>query len=156
MCIQATIAEVKFLPTMEIGIGGPSLRQEVTCRMTDEGLALQFGPRTGSYRPWWKDLAVTVHGWSGAAALSNGAAAHVDPQAQTASFADSGRSRGDDISAAQALILTRRPVTAQSTPRPRVLWATADAESVAGGIHPKIDTTQVKEFHPQNGLKPRQ
>ena len=32
------------------------------CTVTDKGVALQFGPRVGKYRPWWKQIAVTVHG----------------------------------------------------------------------------------------------
>jgi alpha-glucosidase len=30
--------------------------------VTPEGVSLRFGPRTGKYRPWWKQIAVTVHG----------------------------------------------------------------------------------------------
>jgi alpha-glucosidase len=45
-----------------VTIGGPSLRQSVSCRATPDGLALRFGPRQGNWRPWWKTFAVTVHG----------------------------------------------------------------------------------------------
>jgi alpha-glucosidase len=45
-----------------ITIGGPSLRQSVSCRVTPDGLALRFGPRVGDWQPWWKSIAVTVHG----------------------------------------------------------------------------------------------
>jgi alpha-glucosidase len=41
---------------------GESLRQKITCRVTPGGVALSFGPREGRYRPWWKTIAVTVHG----------------------------------------------------------------------------------------------
>jgi alpha-glucosidase len=41
---------------------GPSLRQAVECTVTDHGVALRFGPREGAWRPWWKQIAVTVHG----------------------------------------------------------------------------------------------
>ncbi|MGZ2410851.1 alpha-glucosidase [Sphingomonas sp. F9_3S_D5_B_2] len=45
-----------------VSISGPSLRQAVTCTMTPTGVSLQFGAREGSFRPWWKQIAVTVHG----------------------------------------------------------------------------------------------
>jgi alpha-glucosidase len=45
-----------------VSIGGPSLRQQVTCTATASGVSLSFGKREGSYRPWWKQIAVVVHG----------------------------------------------------------------------------------------------
>lgn len=45
-----------------ISIQGPSLRQQITCDVTPKGVALHFGPREGSYQPWWSSIAVTVHG----------------------------------------------------------------------------------------------
>jgi alpha-glucosidase len=45
-----------------ISVHGASLRQAVTCTATAKGVSLQFGPRHGSYRPWWKQIAITVHG----------------------------------------------------------------------------------------------
>ncbi|MFL6764122.1 MAG: TIM-barrel domain-containing protein [Sphingomicrobium sp.] len=45
-----------------ISVSGPSLRQDLECTVTPNGVALRFGPRRGSYRPWWKQIAVTVHG----------------------------------------------------------------------------------------------
>jgi alpha-glucosidase len=45
-----------------VHIGGPSLRQSLGCTVTPKGIALRFGKRQGSYRPWWKQIAVTVHG----------------------------------------------------------------------------------------------
>jgi alpha-glucosidase len=45
-----------------ISVVGPWLRQEVTCVVTPAGVSLRFGERQGSYRPWWKQIAVTVHG----------------------------------------------------------------------------------------------
>ena len=44
-----------------ISIKGDSLRQAVTCSVTPRGVALKFGARTGKFRPWWKQIAVTVH-----------------------------------------------------------------------------------------------
>jgi alpha-glucosidase len=43
-------------------IEGPSLRQAIRCTVTPKGVALQFGEREGTYRPWWTKISVTVHG----------------------------------------------------------------------------------------------
>ncbi|HEV8408487.1 MAG TPA: TIM-barrel domain-containing protein [Sphingomicrobium sp.] len=45
-----------------ISVNGPSLRQHVQCVETPSGVALRFGPRQGSWRPWWNQIQVTVHG----------------------------------------------------------------------------------------------
>jgi alpha-glucosidase len=45
-----------------ITVNGPSLRQTLQCSVTPTGVELRFGKRQGSYRPWWKQIAVTVHG----------------------------------------------------------------------------------------------
>ena len=45
-----------------VSVSGPSLRQKVACSVTPTGVSLQFGLREGSYRPWWNQIAVTVHG----------------------------------------------------------------------------------------------
>jgi alpha-glucosidase len=45
-----------------ISVKGPSLRQSLQCSVTAKGIALRFGPRQGSYRAWWKQITVTVHG----------------------------------------------------------------------------------------------
>jgi alpha-glucosidase len=45
-----------------ISIKGSSLRQTIRCSATSKGIALEFGPRQGSWSPWWKQIAVTVHG----------------------------------------------------------------------------------------------
>jgi alpha-glucosidase len=45
-----------------VSIGGSSLRQTIQCTVTPKGVALRFGPRQGSWKPWWKEIAVTVHG----------------------------------------------------------------------------------------------
>ena len=47
-----------------VSIEGPSLRQAVTCTVSAKGVSLSFGEREGAYRPWWKQIAVTVHGAS--------------------------------------------------------------------------------------------
>jgi alpha-glucosidase len=48
-----------------IHVAGPSLRQTVRCAVTPKGVSLTFGARAGNYRPWWKQIAVTVHGAEG-------------------------------------------------------------------------------------------
>ena len=45
-----------------LSVNEPSLRQDIQCIETPKGIALRFGPRLGSYRPWWKQIEVTVHG----------------------------------------------------------------------------------------------
>jgi alpha-glucosidase len=68
---------------------GDYLRQQVTCQVTPTGVTIAFQPRTGSYRPWWHELAITVHGWQGAATVRAGNRSineTSDAQAQTVSF----------------------------------------------------------------------
>jgi alpha-glucosidase len=45
-----------------VSVSGPSLRQVIECTVTANGVALRFGSRSGSYKPWWKQIAVMVHG----------------------------------------------------------------------------------------------
>jgi alpha-glucosidase len=45
-----------------VSVSGPSLRQHIQCVETPNGIALRFGSRQGSWRPWWKQIEVTVHG----------------------------------------------------------------------------------------------
>src|SRR5260221_1133450 len=45
-----------------VHIAGPSLRQSISCTVTPQGVRLHFGPRQGHWRPWWKSIAVTLHG----------------------------------------------------------------------------------------------
>lgn len=49
-----------------VTVNGPSLRQSLQCSVTPKGVVLRFGARQGSYRPWWKQIAITVHGPQGA------------------------------------------------------------------------------------------
>ena len=41
---------------------GAYLRQTIRCRVTEAGIELDFGRREGSYRLWWREIVVTVHG----------------------------------------------------------------------------------------------
>jgi alpha-glucosidase len=43
------------------------LRQQVHCVQTDAGMDLEFDAREGRYPPWWHQVVVRVHHWSGAA-----------------------------------------------------------------------------------------
>ena len=45
-----------------VSVNGPILRQDLRCTVTPKGVTLRFGARQGSWRPWWKQIAVTVHG----------------------------------------------------------------------------------------------
>jgi alpha-glucosidase len=44
------------------------LRQTVRCTITPTGLSIDFAKPEGSFKPWWKSIAVTVHNWTGAGA----------------------------------------------------------------------------------------
>ncbi len=70
-----------------VSISGPSLRQEIRCVVTPRGVVLNFGPRSGSFRPWWKEISVTLHGWNGTTArLADGRKLPFDANARTVSF----------------------------------------------------------------------
>jgi alpha-glucosidase len=45
-----------------VNLNGPSLRQSIQCIETPKGIALRFGARQGIWKPWWKQIEVTVHG----------------------------------------------------------------------------------------------
>ena len=45
-----------------VSVNGPTLRQSIQCVGTERGTVLRFGPRQGSWKPWWKQIEVTVHG----------------------------------------------------------------------------------------------
>jgi alpha-glucosidase len=46
---------------------GEFLHQSLRCELREDGLVIGFERREGSYRPWWHELKVTVHGWRGGA-----------------------------------------------------------------------------------------
>ena len=48
-----------------VSIRGPSLRQTVRCTLGKDGIMVHFDKREGSFKPWWKQMRVTVHGWTG-------------------------------------------------------------------------------------------
>jgi alpha-glucosidase len=41
-------------------------RQTVRCTITSTGLSIDFAKPDGDFKPWWKSIAVTIHGWDGA------------------------------------------------------------------------------------------
>jgi alpha-glucosidase len=45
-----------------VSVGGPTLRQTLQCTSAAGGVNLAFGPREGSWHPWWTQIDVTVHG----------------------------------------------------------------------------------------------
>lgn len=68
---------------------GVLLRQTVRCERTASGLTITFDKREGSFRPWWKQLRVVVHGMAQPATVKLGArtiAAQADAAAQTLTF----------------------------------------------------------------------
>jgi len=48
-----------------VSVKGTTLRQTIRCTLGKDGLMLNFDKREGSFKPWWKQIAVTVHGWGG-------------------------------------------------------------------------------------------
>lgn len=49
---------------------GVFLRQTISCTMGKDGMQIDFSAREGSYKPWWSELTITVHGMSGPAGVS--------------------------------------------------------------------------------------
>ena len=41
-------------------------RQTVRCTITPAGLSIDFAKPEGDFTPWWKTIAITIHGWDGA------------------------------------------------------------------------------------------
>jgi alpha-glucosidase len=51
-----------------------------------DGIMLHFDKREGAYKPWWKQIAVTVHGWSGPAKVRGVSDIQTDAEARTVRF----------------------------------------------------------------------
>jgi alpha-glucosidase len=66
-------------------VDGPNLRQTIRCGVTPAGVTLDFDARQGGYKPWWKQMRVTVHGWDGNGAVK-GVSVETDTAARTLSF----------------------------------------------------------------------
>lgn len=43
-------------------INGAVLSQPIMCSVGKDGITVRFGKRTGSYKPWWTEIKITVHG----------------------------------------------------------------------------------------------
>jgi alpha-glucosidase len=46
------------------------LRQRVRCVQTDAGIDIDFDAREGRFQPWWRQVTVRVHHWTGGAGAS--------------------------------------------------------------------------------------
>ena len=84
---------------------GTFLRQSIACTQGIDGLTIVFGPREGRFAPWWKRIALVVHGWQGPGTV-NGAGrlepGRIDASAQTFSF------ELDDQPGVARILITRR------------------------------------------------
>jgi len=45
-----------------VHIAGPHLRQSIECATVPSGIAIWFNQREGTWRPWWKQITIIVHG----------------------------------------------------------------------------------------------
>ena len=85
---------------------GRVLRQSIRCeQVPGGGLLILFNAREQGYRPWWREIAVTVHGAGGAARVTRGrspVASSFDAAARTVAFtlADAGLERPTTIALA--------------------------------------------------------
>ncbi len=79
---------------------GGYLRQELRCTVTPDGVRLAFAAREGRFKPWWRQIAVTVHGWSGGARVNEGhgeVATTANADAQTIAFTVPDQPRAAEI-----------------------------------------------------------
>ena len=58
---------------------------------------LHFDKREGSFRPWWKQIAVTVHGWSGPARVRGVSNVEADATTKTVRFTIPDQRRAADF-----------------------------------------------------------
>ncbi|PTQ13591.1 alpha-glucosidase [Sphingomonas oleivorans] len=47
---------------------GAFLRQQLRCTVAGDRITLSFDRREGRFQPWWKEVDLVIHGWSGASA----------------------------------------------------------------------------------------
>jgi alpha-glucosidase len=69
-----------------VSVKAANLRQTVRCTLGKDGLMLHFDRREGSFRPRWKQIAVTVHGWSGPAKVRGVDGVESDSASKTVRF----------------------------------------------------------------------
>ncbi len=78
------------------------LRQVLRCTVGADGVRLDFAAREGEFKPWWNQLAVTIHGWDGAGhAMAGGhrVEAVADSAARTLRFTVADQPRAASIEA---------------------------------------------------------
>jgi alpha-glucosidase len=80
-----------------VSVRGASLRQTARCTLGKDGLMLHFDKREGSFRAWWKQIAVTVHGWSGPAKVRGVDRVETDAERKTARFVIPDQRRAADF-----------------------------------------------------------
>ena len=80
-----------------VSIRGASLRQKIRCTLGKDGIMLHFDKREGSFRPWWKQIAVTIHGWSGPARVRGVSGVESDAAAKTVRFTIPDQRRAADF-----------------------------------------------------------
>jgi alpha-glucosidase len=80
-----------------LSVRGASLRQTVRCTLGKDGLMLHFDKREGRFRPWWKQIAVTVHGWSGPAKVRGVAHVYTNPARRDLRFVVPDQRRAADF-----------------------------------------------------------
>jgi len=79
------------------------LRQHLRCTQNASGLRLSFDAREGRFRPWWRRVAVIVHGWRGGARVTGAGRTVVampDAAAETVRFEIADPARVTDITIA--------------------------------------------------------
>src|SRR5215218_2132248 len=80
-----------------VSVHGASLRQTLRCTLGKDGIMLHFGKREGRFRPWWKQIAVTVHGWSGPAKMRGVAQVDTNPARKDLRFVIPDQRRAADF-----------------------------------------------------------
>ena len=80
-----------------VSVRGASLRQTVRCTLGKDGLMLHFDRREGSFKPWWKQIAVTVHGWSGPVKVRGVDRVETDVERKTVRFTIPDQRRAADF-----------------------------------------------------------
>jgi alpha-glucosidase len=80
-----------------VSVRGASLRQTVRCTLGKDGLMLHFDKREGSFKPWWKQIAATVHGWSGPAKVRGVDRVETDAERKTVRFVIPDQRRAADF-----------------------------------------------------------
>jgi alpha-glucosidase len=89
---------------------GSYLRQKIRCALTSNGVEVQFEERQGQFKPWWRQLAVRIHDWQGAAVARLDGRLLPAPAVTKSGVAEITLA---DMTNSATLSLTRRPALAQ-------------------------------------------